>query len=105
MTPFYNTNKESFDEFFESSKQAVKQEVVILKVMQRGEPMSPSMVYAFLDQKWPITSIRRAMTNLTDDGKIIKTQETVKGIYGKREHLWALPRKPEVFDQANLFDF
>lgn len=105
MTPFYNTNKESFDEFFESSKQAVKQEVVILKVMQRGEPMSPSMVYAFLDQKWPITSIRRAMTNLTDDGKIIKTQETVKGIYGKREHLWALPQKPEVFDQANLFDF
>ena len=105
MTPFYNTNKESFDEFFESSKQAVKQEVVILKVMQRGEPMSPSMVHDFLDQKWPITSNRRAMTNLTDDGKIIKTQETVKGSYGKKEHLWALPEKPEIFDQANLFDF
>ena len=45
------------------------------------------------------------MTNLTDDGKIIKTQETVKGIYGKKEHLWALPEKPEVLDQANLFDF
>lgn len=105
MTPFYNTNKESLDEFFESSKQAVKQEVVILKVMQRGEPMSPSMVHDFLDQKWPITSIRRAMTNLTDDGKIVKTQKTVKGVYGKNEHLWALPEKPEVFDQSSLFDF
>lgn len=104
MTPFYNTNKESLDEFLESSKQAVKQETVIFKIMQRGQPMSPSMVYEFLDQKWPITSIRRAMTNLTDDGKIVKTQETVKGSYGKNEHLWAMPSQPQVFDQANLFD-
>lgn len=45
------------------------------------------------------------MTNLTDEGKIVKTSKTIKGVYGKNEHLWALPEKPEVFDQASLFDF
>jgi len=45
------------------------------------------------------------MTNLTDDGAIVKTQETVKGIYGKNEHLWSLPEKTSDSKQALLFDF
>ena len=45
------------------------------------------------------------MTNLTDDGAIVKTQETVKGIYGKNEHLWSLPEKVANSKQALLFDF
>ena len=45
------------------------------------------------------------MTNLTDDGMIVKTQETVKGVYGKNEHLWTLPEKFVKLKQALLFDF
>ena len=45
------------------------------------------------------------MTNLTDDGMIVKTQETVKGVYGKNEHLWSLPQKVSDSKQALLFDF
>ena len=63
------------------------------------------MVYKAVNEKWPITSIRRAMTNLTDDGMIVKTQKTVKGVYGKSEHLWALPNKPATAEQTVLFDF
>ena len=63
------------------------------------------MVCNALSNKWPITSIRRAMTNLTDDGMIVKTQETVKGVYGKNEHLWSLPEKTLELKQALLFDF
>ena len=63
------------------------------------------MVYKAINEKWPITSIRRAMTNLTDDGMIVKTQETVKGVYGKNEHLWSLPEKTLELKQALLFDF
>jgi len=63
------------------------------------------MVYKALGQEWPITSIRRAITNLTDDEKIVKTQKTTKGIYGKKEHLWALPKKTETTEQVALFDF
>lgn len=106
MTPFYNTNQESLDEASDSSAKAAKQSDVILGLFEMTKtPMSPSMVYKALGREWPITSIRRAMTNLTDDGDIVKTQKTTKGIYGKKEHLWALPEKPITTEQAVLFDF
>ena len=41
------------------------------------------------------------MTNLTNSGKIIKTNKKVKGIYGKAEHLWILKRDTD--EQQNLF--
>ena len=104
--PFYNTNQESPSEAFDSSAKVANQSLVIFRLLEMAKtPMSPSMVYKALGQEWPITSIRRAMTNLTDDGKIIKTQKTTKGIYGKKEHLWALPEKPTTTEQAVLFDF
>jgi len=104
--PFYNTNQESLDEASDSSAKTAKQSDVILALFEITKtPMSPSMVYKALGQEWPITSIRRAMTNLTDDEKIVKTQKTTKGIYGKKEHLWALPEKPKTAEQVELFDF
>ena len=104
--PFYNTNQESFSEEGDSLRNALKQEAVVLSLFKAARtPMSPSMVYKALGEKWPITSIRRAITDLTDEEKIVKTQKTTKGIYGKKEHLWELPKKPEVFEQVALFDF
>ena len=103
---FYNTNKENAKESLDSSLKAKRQEVVIYDLfLLFSKPLSPSMVCDALNNKWPITSIRRAMTNLTDDGAIVKTQETVKGIYGKNEHLWSLPEKVANSKQALLFDF
>lgn len=103
---FYNTNKENFEESADSSRKAKRQEIVIYDLfLLFNEPLSPSMVCKALDGKWPITSIRRAMTNLTDDGMIVKTEETVKGVYGKNEHLWSLPGKTSDSKQALLFDF
>lgn len=104
--PFYNTNQENSKESSESFLKAANQETAILGLFSAANfPMSPSMVYKALGEKWPITSIRRAITDLTDEGKIVKTQKTTKGIYGKKEHLWELPKKPEVFEQVALFDF
>ena len=42
------------------------------------------------------------MTNLSDDGKLEKTNDFVMGNYGKKEHLWCLPKKPESFSQSTL---
>jgi hypothetical protein len=104
--PFYNTNQEDFGEESESLRKVVKQEAVIFGLFKAARtPMSPSMVYKALGEKWPITSIRRAITDLTDEGKIVKTQKTTKGIYGKKEHLWELPKKSETSEQVTLFDF
>jgi len=37
----------------------------------------------------PITSVRRALSNLTSDGKLMKDGKA-RGIYGRPEHYWRL---------------
>jgi DNA-binding transcriptional regulator PaaX len=38
---------------------------------------------------FPLTSVRRALTNLSKQGKLIKTDEKKKGIYGRDEFIWS----------------
>ena len=45
------------------------------------------MVLSMTGLKCPLTSIRRAMTNLSNEGKLIKTDVKIEGMYGKQEHL------------------
>ena len=69
----------------------MKQEKYILAFFKHQEnPQSPSMVYDAFLKAWPITSVRRAITNLTTAGELVKTNSTVTGMYGKPEHLWSL---------------
>ena len=46
--------------------------------------------YAF-GNKIPITSVRRAMTDLTNDGKLIKTKFKRLGSFGRMVYTWTLP--------------
>lgn len=90
---FYNTIEETAEELAQSHEKAKTQEQKILECFYScEEPLSPSMVLSQTGLNCPITSIRRAMTNLSNDGKLEKTNDYVLGSYGKREHLWQLPR-------------
>ena len=54
---------------------------------------SPSQLHRnceFID--WPMTSTRRALTNLKDDDIIMKTEYTVEGNYSRPEHQWRWKR-------------
>ena len=51
-----------------------------------------------IDDNTPITSIRRAMTDLTTEGYLTKTDVKQRGLYGDSEHLWVLKEK-----QGRLF--
>ena len=67
------------------------QEHIILSLyLKAKQPISPSSIFKALGYIWPITSVRRAITNLADSNQLIKTKDTVTGMYGKQEHLWAL---------------
>jgi hypothetical protein len=105
---FYNTIGETGDELSKSIAQAKSQEAKIMKCFKYYEGryprlrFSPSMVLNMTKLRCPITSIRRAMTNLSNEGKLVKTDKKVKGLYGKQEHLWSLPKEPEIFKQNNL---
>ena len=88
---FYNTIEETGEALKQSFKKARTQEEAIYALfLSTEEPLSPSMVLNQTGLNCPITSIRRAITNLTLDGKIEKTNDFVMGSYGKHEHLWSL---------------
>lgn len=40
--------------------------------------------------RWPITSVRRAITGLTDAGHLRITMGRAMGMFGRLEHLWEL---------------
>ena len=100
---FYNTIQENPKQLAKSESKAKTQEQKIINCFKQYErPLSPSMVLSISGLNCPETSIRRAMTNLSDGGKLEKTKEYVMGNYGKKEHLWCLPKKTETFSQSTL---
>lgn len=60
----------------------------LFEVMPEGWTASPSKVHRLVGGAAPITSIRRAITVLTDDGVLKRTDEKVVGPYGKVETTW-----------------
>ena len=88
---YYNTTKETGNSLMLNHQKAKSQDDAIYQYfVSTGKALSPSMVLNELGLNCPITSVRRAMCNLTKEGKIFKTKETVLGMYGKKETLWML---------------
>lgn len=87
---YYNTTNEQGDKLKDNTSKAMAQDDIILEYFKnnKGVKLSPSMVLERTKLKCPITSIRRAMSNLTAIGYLIKTDEKVAGIYGRPEYLW-----------------
>ena len=68
-----------------------RQEKRILKLFREHKKLSCSQVFKLYNCKdTPITSIRRAVTNLSYNYKVVKTNETVIGFYGKNERIYKL---------------
>lgn len=71
-------------------KAATKQDEAVMAVMDAGLARTPSQMHRLflaMGKRWPITSVRRSMTNLTKGGQLVKTGETRRGPYGHVEHL------------------
>ena len=90
---YYNTNDESGTQLTNSRRTALTQEEIILEFFQNNPNLnlSPFDIYeSCTDINAPITSIRRAITDLTLQGKLIKTNTMVLGPYRKNVHTWRL---------------
>lgn len=85
---YYNTTSIKGDDLKTSQNKAVSQENKIFDLFTKQVWMSPSDAYYEFDAMFPITSIRRAFSNLTKEGKVYKTDQMQLGLYGKPEHLW-----------------
>ena len=70
---------------------ARSQEYEILSIFHRiKKPLSAGRMYLILNERYPLTSVRRAITNLKSFGFLVFLEDQVAGLYGRPEHLYAL---------------
>ena len=86
---FHNTINLQPSELEHANKQAAHQEDAILNFYQSRLGMFTPCECAAEFPQWPITSIRRAITNLTKRGLLVKTHVKRKGIYGMVNNCWS----------------
>lgn len=93
MSGYWNTTRLTGDDLRAAIQQADKQDDAILAIYAAARgPLSPSDVWKRCEQagkRWPITSVRRAITGLTQAGALVRLDEQKRGVYGRPEHCWA----------------
>ena len=94
MTHF-NTTHESGETLKKFQVKSFSQEQLIFGLfkLHPDKKYTPSQVSIELYRELsgvPITSIRRAMTNLTYPGSLVKTNTKRPGPYGRPEYYWRL---------------
>ena len=102
---FFNTIDLKSPELDQQELNTIAQEELILSIYKiNNKEISPSQILKIINEKyhknWPLTSIRRSVTNLTKENLLVKMPNKVKGIYGLPEHVWRLKQKSE---QQKLF--
>lgn len=88
---YYNTNRESGDQLNRSrATNGTQNEEILHFLTNNPSGLSPTELKIVINNRWPITSIRRALSTLTKAGKLTKTDELRMGEYGKYEHVWRI---------------
>lgn len=87
---YHNTTGERGDDLARYETKASTQEDRILEYFRRNwhTSISPSRVQRYVMPGAPLTSVRRAITNLAKRGRLVKTDRKVDGPYGRPEHCW-----------------
>lgn len=95
---YYNTTNEKGFAHKTNLKQATNQEQLTLAVFQTypNDKLSANDVWKFLidnesiNEQTPLTSIRRAISDLTNQQKLVKTDKKVLGGAGRKTYTWRL---------------
>jgi len=85
---FYNTIHEGPKELAESISHAATQEDRVLAYFRQVKQSTALMAAEKLGMHE--ISCRRSVTNLFNDGKLIKTREQIVGKYGKPNHVYRI---------------
>lgn len=89
---YYNTTHETGQTLALFKSKAASQEAAILNYWRqhKTETFHPAQIQVRIESlsQAPLTSVRRAFTNLSKAGYIRKTDNQVKGPFGRRTHLY-----------------
>jgi hypothetical protein len=95
---YYNTTNETGISLKTNFEKADNQTRLTLAVFQTypNDNLSANDVWAFLidnesiNEQTPLTSIRRAITDLTNRNRLVKTDKKVLGSAGRKTYTWRL---------------
>ena len=93
MKSFHNTIEVTGEELARYEMRAGAQEEHVYRAYKNHKKLTPSEAWDWLYPNiklTPLTSIRRAISNLTAKGALEKTKEQKTGIYGKPEYYWKI---------------
>jgi len=92
---YYNTTNESGQILLDFNDKAIGLEKKILNIFRKypGKKMTPFEVLSINGNiNIPITSVRRAMSNLTKEDLLEKTNEKKPGRYGRPNYCWQIKK-------------
>jgi hypothetical protein len=95
---YYNTTNETGISLKTNFEKADNQTRLTLSVFQTypNDNLSANDVWSFLidnksiNEQTPLTSIRRAITDLTNQDRLVKTDKKVLGLAGRKTYTWRL---------------
>lgn len=94
MNHYHNTLPVTGELLIRFEEKAFKQDQIVLEVFRvTKSALTPFDVLKELSKRgynYPITSVRRAITNLTKEGKLVKTEVQKKGMYNAPNNTWRL---------------
>ena len=88
ISSYYNTNKLFGSELAKAILKAEAQEKRIKILFKHNAELTPFDVCKMLGEAYPITSIRRGITNLTSSGYLQKLEKMKVEVYGAKNHYW-----------------
>lgn len=93
QTNYHNTTNLHGEEIKNAHVKAHTQKVKVLELYKSGKEYTASDIWIILcgpATNTPITSIRRAITDLTNENKLVKTANMKIGMYSKPESFYKL---------------
>ena len=90
---YYNTTHQSGAQVLRYRRQAQTQDQQLLEFFEANprQLYTPSELLLFVfESAVPITSVRRAVSTLTERGQLVKTDRQKPGPYGRPEYAWRL---------------
>tara|TARA_E500000178_G_C16723503_1_gene618249 strand:- start:436 stop:738 length:303 start_codon:yes stop_codon:yes gene_type:complete len=93
---YFNTTDQDIDYVNKRKAKNKTQEVLVydlfksMTTLTASEVLTASETLNLFSNKVPITSIRRAISNLQKEEKLVKTTDTKTGIYGAPEHYYTI---------------
>jgi len=91
---YYNTTSKTGKDLKRAEKKAETQKEIILKLFKEKKMLSASQAWNLftrqINKSTPLTSIRRAITDLMNENYLKKTSLMNIGVYGDNEHIYML---------------